>query len=112
MISENDLRERSPGLEKCVRRMSDEQRREIEILAYLIWEREGRPHGQAHAHWERALREWDAGKAKGEEAAPMEMPVPPLRDKIEKRTKDERLPPSKRPRRAKAGDVTAKGKQR
>jgi hypothetical protein len=100
--------------------MSDEQRREIEILAYLIWEREGRPHGQAHAHWERALREWDAGKAKGEEAAPMEMPVPPLRDKIDKRhqagtqdnAEDDRPLPAKRPRKAKASDGTVKGKQR
>lgn len=31
--------------------ISDEQRREIELCAYHIWEREGRPQGREHIHW-------------------------------------------------------------
>ena len=33
---------------------------EIELLAYHIWEREGRPEGRAEDHWEQALTEWEA----------------------------------------------------
>ncbi len=31
--------------------MTHEQRRDIEKLAYLIWERGGRPSGRALDHW-------------------------------------------------------------
>jgi len=31
--------------------MTDQQRRDIEVLAYLIWERGGRPHDRALDHW-------------------------------------------------------------
>ena len=36
---------------------ADAHRRDIEIRAYLIWEREGKPHGRAHEHWARAEAE-------------------------------------------------------
>lgn len=29
----------------------DEIRHQIQVRAYLIWEREGRPHGREHHHW-------------------------------------------------------------
>ena len=34
-----------------------EMRREIEVRAYLIWEREGQPHGRQSEHWRRAEAE-------------------------------------------------------
>ena len=32
-------------------------RRQIEVRAYLIWERDGRPHGRHAEHWARAEQE-------------------------------------------------------
>ena len=37
--------------------MDHKRREKIQILAYHIWEREGRPEGRAEAHWEQAVRE-------------------------------------------------------
>jgi hypothetical protein len=37
-----------------------DRERRIEARAYDIWEREGRPEGRHHAHWDRAAREIDA----------------------------------------------------
>jgi hypothetical protein len=37
--------------------ISDNVKREIEVRAYLIWEREGRPHGRQHEHWQLAEAE-------------------------------------------------------
>lgn len=31
--------------------ISDNTRHEIEVRAYQIWEREGRPQGREHVHW-------------------------------------------------------------
>jgi hypothetical protein len=31
--------------------MTDEQRRDVENISYLIWERNGRPDGRALDHW-------------------------------------------------------------
>ena len=42
---------------KPANRISDEARRAIEVRAYLIWEREGRPHGREKEHWQRAEAE-------------------------------------------------------
>lgn len=33
----------------------------IERRAYRLWEEEGRPHGRADAHWQKAERELDGG---------------------------------------------------
>jgi len=55
--------------------MNDDRRRAINILAYHIWEREGRPHGRAEAHWEEALREWEAsGEPVGQDESPRKKP--------------------------------------
>lgn len=35
----------------------DDLRKDIEIRAYLIWEREGRPHGRQEEHWRLAEAE-------------------------------------------------------
>jgi hypothetical protein len=37
--------------------MDHERREKIEILAYHIWEKEGRPEGRSELHWQQALRE-------------------------------------------------------
>lgn len=41
-----------------------ETRQEIEVLAYAIWESEGRPEGRALDHWLEALRRFETGGAK------------------------------------------------
>ncbi len=41
-----------------------ETRQEIEVLAYTIWESEGRPEGRALDHWLEALRRFETGGAK------------------------------------------------
>jgi hypothetical protein len=41
--------------------LANSREERIRELAYFLWEREGRPHGRAQAHWFRAEREADAG---------------------------------------------------
>ena len=36
---------------------SEDIRKDIELRAYLIWDREGRPHGRDAEHWQRAEAE-------------------------------------------------------
>jgi hypothetical protein len=38
-------------------RPNDDLQQRIRQRAYELWEREGRPHGRAHAHWHQAERE-------------------------------------------------------
>lgn len=35
----------------------------VRLRAYEIWEQDGRPHGCEMQHWERAMREMQAGTA-------------------------------------------------
>jgi hypothetical protein len=49
--------------------MPSERTEKIRTRAYLIWEREGRPHGRAEQHWAQATHEID-----NEEAAAAEVP--------------------------------------
>lgn len=37
--------------------ISDDIRRKIQLCAYHIWEREGRPEGRQHEHWQMAEAE-------------------------------------------------------
>lgn len=59
-----------------------DRERRIEARAYDIWEREGRPEGRHHAHWDRAAREIeieDTGPSDGNRpgaAAAMDAPAP------------------------------------
>jgi hypothetical protein len=48
--------------------MTDRERR-IRERAYLIWEHEGQPEGQADRHWQEAERELDALEAAADESA-------------------------------------------
>jgi hypothetical protein len=41
----------------ATKKIPTETRREIEVRAYLIWEREGRPQGRQHEHWRMAEAE-------------------------------------------------------
>ena len=57
----------------------DDRQRKIRDRAYAIWEREGRPEGREHQHWEQAQQEID--DEGGDERAPLagettEAPVP------------------------------------
>jgi hypothetical protein len=38
-------------------RPNDDLQQRIQQRAYELWEREGRPQGRAHAHWQQAERE-------------------------------------------------------
>ncbi len=52
--------------------MTEEPRSDVEIRAFEIWEREGRPHGKALEHWDQAVTEIaseDAKAAKLKKAA-------------------------------------------
>jgi Protein of unknown function (DUF2934) len=42
----------------------------ISRAAYLIWEKEGRPHGRSADHWARAAAQ--VARARGEDAEPIE----------------------------------------
>jgi hypothetical protein len=37
--------------------MTQDELAAIELKAYQIWDREGRPHGRHEEHWQQALRE-------------------------------------------------------
>jgi hypothetical protein len=54
--------------------MAKERRSKVEIRAFEIWEREGRPLGKAMEHWHQAVaeiaREEEEGAAKLKKAAP------------------------------------------
>lgn len=43
--------------------MSDDKHEQIKGRAYQIWEEQGRPEGQHHAHWEQASKELGHGVA-------------------------------------------------
>jgi hypothetical protein len=42
---------------KPAKPITESLRRQIETRAYLLWERDGRPHGRHEEHWARAEKE-------------------------------------------------------
>ena len=67
---------------------TDALRRQIEVRAYLIWERDGRPHGRHAEHWALAEKEI-LGERKGKalkktKAAPSHKPSSKRRGKTKK----------------------------
>jgi len=65
----------------------------IEIRAYEIWEREGRPEGKATEHWDRAIAEITREEA---EAAVAKMKKPSTRKKAASGKKAEKTKPTTR----------------
>ncbi len=61
---------------KTKKSISDDIRKAIALRAYHIWEREGRPHGREHDHWQMAEAEI-LSEQPAEEAAHSLTPHPP-----------------------------------
>jgi hypothetical protein len=85
--------------------MAKEKRSKVEIRAYEIWDREGRPDGKALEHWHQAVAEIAREEAEAEAAKPKKAGGP------KKAAKDKPAAPAKKAASASAAKKPSGGQR-